>query len=112
MNQLGRMIYEIEKTGEVTPAIQCVLDKYRPEHKRTLKAKPDRKWAAVRKIACELAGEKCQECGRYTPLNQGHGHHIQKRSSHPELKYKQSNVIWLCEGCHGQIHEEMERVTR
>lgn len=65
----------------------------------------DARWMGIRKLACELAREHCEGCGAYAPLHEGHGHHIQQRSTNPELKYELSNISWLCADCHRAVHE-------
>lgn len=40
--------------------------------------------------------KRCAHCGSIaTDVD-----HIKKRGSHPELRYVQSNLQWLCRSCH------------
>jgi len=42
-------------------------------------------------------GHKCRVCGTTNNLDVDH---INKRSTHPELKYQLSNLQYLCRKCH------------
>lgn len=78
---------------------------------RIKRGKRDLRWEAVRRIVCKREAETCQKCGRHTPLNEGDGAHIKKRSTHPELKYDPENVRWNCSGmfgCHAKQHDQEE----
>jgi len=33
-----------------------------------------------------------------------HLHHKQRRSSHPELRYDETNILAICKECHNEIH--------
>ena len=44
----------------------------------------------------------CQKCG--AKGGRIHAHHIQRWSTHPELRYEVSNGITLCVQCHSDVH--------
>lgn len=60
-------------------------------------------YANFRKVMCELAGEFCKKCRRYTPLAMGHVHHRYGRGGgrRDDLPTK---CDWLCSDCHRKEH--------
>ncbi len=43
----------------------------------------------------------CQNCGTKGKL---HAHHIKTWADYPDLRFEDSNLVTLCEKCHGEIH--------
>lgn len=73
---------------------------------RRVNPKAAKRWAAVRKQALKRDNNTCQNCG-----NPGNDvDHIQKRSTHPELKYELSNLVTLCRPCHRARHDAEEKL--
>jgi thymidylate synthase (FAD) len=56
-------------------------------------------WAQARRLFVKNNPDKiCAHCGGWaTDVD-----HIKKRSTHPELRYVQSNLQWLCRPCHSR----------
>ena len=60
----------------------------------------DNAWRICRKHHL-INSPLCHDCylkNIYTPATDVH--HIQKLSTHPELKYKSNNLMSLCKSCH------------
>lgn len=47
---------------------------------------------------------ECRCCGSKEKV---HAHHILDASTHPELRYEESNGVTLCNTCHKYIHNEI-----
>ncbi len=64
-----------------------------------------------RKVMCELAGARCQDCGTGVPLWAGHVHHLFGRGGgrRDDIPRK---CLWLCEVCHGKRHIPEKVVPR
>ena len=56
----------------------------------------------LRKTAYVLALGSCERCERYTPLSDGHFHHIVTRGAGGNDAIE--NGQWLCPRCHNKIH--------
>lgn len=73
----------------------------------------DPRWMACRYAAFKRDGFKCCLCSRSQNLN---GHHIIRWADSEKLRYVTSNVITLCEDCHGTVtgkeHEYEEQFKR
>lgn len=81
-----------------------------------LKADRERKMRIARDIVwardkvCGAKGYEtapCHFCGRFCERGerQAEVHHLQKRSTHPELRYDPTNLVIACLGCHRKEHQ-------
>jgi 5-methylcytosine-specific restriction endonuclease McrA len=62
-----------------------------------------------RRLVFERDCFTCQDCGATNRAGLGHtvilnAHHIEPWATNPELRYKLSNGVTLCRGCHVQEH--------
>ena len=65
-----------------------------------------RKWKRKREVILRRDNYQCRQCKRYgriTPANTVH--HIHPIEVRPELALVSDNLISLCEGCHGRMHD-------
>lgn len=50
--------------------------------------------------------KECFYCGVPGHIQAIHMHHVFKRSTHPELKYEETNLCPLCWKCHRKTEED------
>lgn len=65
-----------------------------------------KRWEDVRKRILRRDGYMCQECKRFGRMREGsHVHHIFPAEHYEELRYKDWNLITLCQSCHNKMHD-------
>lgn len=65
-----------------------------------------KRWERKRAAVLRRDEYLCQECKRYgrtTPANTVH--HIHPLEDRPDLALVSENLVSLCEGCHGRMHD-------
>ena len=70
---------------------------------RTSNYSKAKKW---RTAVLNVHGSKCVLCGSYKLVE---CHHVEEKSSNPELQYEVDNGICLCYECHSKKHEYIEK---
>jgi len=66
-----------------------------------------KKWRKKREAILKRDGYLCQECRKYGRRREAEMvHHIKHVDEFPELAYTDSNLISLCNACHGKMHPE------
>lgn len=70
---------------------------------KVVKGRVGKEYQKARKEFLAAVEKKCAKCG-LKALNL-HVHHIQKRSTHPDLRCDKENMILLCAGCHRKEHD-------
>ena len=70
------------------------------------------KWKAIAEQRLMIDGYTCQGCGsRGTASNPLQVHHLSYRYIGKEENRIFEDLVTLCDACHGQIHNVMNRVT-
>jgi len=66
-----------------------------------------KKWRSKRLYILSRDGYTCQECRKYGRNTEATiVHHIKEIDDHPELKYKNNNLVSVCASCHNKVHPE------
>lgn len=52
-------------------------------------------------------GRRCEICGCTMTVEDSSLHHIKPQSQYPELKYRETNLMLLCNPCHINLHKEL-----
>lgn len=70
-----------------------------------------RKWqptknekAMARVICCLRVMGRCEDCGRVTPLVEGHLHHMHGKRRFGWMESDHQQHLWLCAACHHGRH--------
>jgi len=70
-----------------------------------------REWMSLRREALQRDNNECQQCksrGKYRRADCVH--HIKEVKTHPALALTLDNLLCLCNTCHNEIHERLDKV--
>lgn len=89
------------KTGNSNPNYK---DGSSPERQRLYAS---HEWKELVKRIYARDEYRCKRCGDpHTRQNTLHAHHIKAWAEYPELRFKESNLITLCNYCHNYVHSK------
>ena len=67
-----------------------------------------KRWRRKRMRILRRDGFRCRECGRYgLAVDATTVHHAWPAEDFPELEWEDWNLISLCSGCHGAMHDRV-----
>lgn len=67
-----------------------------------------KRWRRKRMHILRRDGFRCRECGRYgLAVDATTVHHAWPAEDFPELEWEDWNLISLCSGCHGAMHDRV-----
>lgn len=67
-----------------------------------------KRWRRKRMRILRRDGFRCRECGRYgLAVDATTVHHAWPAEDFPELEWEDWNLISLCNGCHGAMHDRV-----
>jgi len=94
-----RELLEKRETLEQPPG-ELVEPKYNPEY--------GVEWGTLRRAAFEIAGQRCQCCGKTLKLEQTHVHHQARRKGYKHRRRANllENLIALCPTCHAKVERQ------
>lgn len=55
---------------------------------------------------------RCERCGIPAPIGNGQWHHRRSRRVVDEHRHHPCNGVWLCAGCHRQVHRQPEEESK
>lgn len=88
----------------------------RSDRLRTKKTNPfykSKKWRTKREVILRRDEYQCRECRRYGKVTPAKVvHHVFSLEDYPEYKLLNDNLISLCNFCHEQMYDRMNKVIK